>query len=131
MHIGSVSCAYDVQNAMKKIGIADSPEEHFGVFCLNVKGEVIAYHEVSHGELAATNCHPREVFKRAILSNAAGIICVHNHPSGDVTPSDDDLIATRRLFESGKLLGIRLVDHIITGLGGNLISLNAEGLLSE
>lgn len=129
-YIGSVSCVNDVENAIKKIGISDMSEEYFGVFCLNVKGQIIAYHEVSHGEIAATSCHPRDVFKRALLSNSAGIVCVHNHPSGFAVPSDEDLTVTKRLKDAGKLLGIELIDHLIIGLGGDLYSFRTTGFLS-
>jgi DNA repair protein RadC len=78
---------------------------------------VIAYHEVSRGTLDATLVHPREVFKAALLSNAASIILTHNHPSGDPTPSPDDHQLTRRLVDAGRLIGVEVLDHIIVGDG--------------
>ena len=73
--------------------------------------------------------HPREVFKPAILGNAAAIVLAHNHPSGDAAPSAEDLALTRRLCEVGELVGIRVLDHLVLGEGGTFRSLADEGLL--
>ena len=120
-------CA-DVMDLIVDLGFDLLPEEHLGMFCLNVKGEVIAFHEVSHGEIAATNCHPREIFKRAILNNAAGIIVFHNHPSGDATPSNEDILGTRRMLDAGQILGIKVVDHLVVS-EGKYCSLRVEGII--
>lgn len=95
---------------------------------LNVKGEVESKFIVSVGELAGTNVHPREVFSPAIRKGAAAVIIAHNHPSGDPTPSDDDILATRRLVEASRIIGIKLVDHVIVG-NGTFTSLRAEGVI--
>ncbi len=95
---------------------------------LNVKGEVESKIIVSVGELAGTNVHPREVFSPAIRKGAAAVIIAHNHPSGDPTPSDDDILATRRLVEASRIIGIKLVDHVIVG-NGTFTSLRAEGVI--
>ena len=87
------------------------------IMCLTTKHRVIAYHEVSRGILDSTLVHPREVFRAAILANAAGIVAGHNHPSGDPTPSPDDIALTRRLAAAGEVLGVPLLDHIIVGDG--------------
>lgn len=97
--------------------LQDEPAEVFAMICLNTKHRVIAYHEVSRGTLDATLVHPREVFKAALLVNSASIIVSHNHPSGDQTPSADDVALTSRLAAAGELLGIELLDHIIIGDG--------------
>ena len=97
--------------------LQDEPGEVFAILCLSTKHRVIAYHEVSRGTLDATLVHPREVFKAALLSNAASIILTHNHPSGDPTPSPDDNHLTRRLVDAGKLIGVEVLDHIIVGDG--------------
>ena len=91
------------------------PSEVFAILCLSTKHRVIAYHEVSRGTLDATLVHPREVFKAAILANAAALVVAHVHPSGDPTPSPDDIELTRRLAAAGTLLGIEVLDHIIVG----------------
>jgi DNA repair protein RadC len=93
------------------------PSEVFAILCLSTKRRVIAFHEVSRGSLDSTLVHPREVFKAAILANAGAIIICHSHPSGDPTPSPDDLHLTRQLAAAGTLLGIEVLDHIIVGDG--------------
>ena len=89
--------------------------EECRVLLLDAKHHVIGVHTVSIGSLTASIVHPREVFKAAILSNAAAIIAVHNHPSGDPTPSPEDRALTKRLHEAGTLLGISLLDHVVIG----------------
>ena len=89
--------------------------EHFLTLLLDRKNLVIGIHTVAVGSLSSTIVHPREVFKAAILANAAAIICSHNHPSGDPTPSPEDKTMTTRLVEAGKLLGIQVLDHIVIG----------------
>ena len=104
------------------------PNEVFAMLCLSTKCRVIAYHEVSRGTLDATLVHPREVFKAALLSNAACLVLAHNHPSGDPTPSPDDQHLTNRLADAGRLLGITVVDHLIVG-EGRWFSFRDAGLL--
>ena len=116
----------DVYDAAKNIGYGTYAEEYFGMFCCNTKGDVISYHEISHGDLASSTVHPREVFKRALLNNASAIIFVHNHPRGDVTPSESDKETTRRLWDAGHLLGIPVLDHVIIG-DGSYYSMNSGG----
>jgi DNA repair protein RadC len=95
--------------------LRDEPSEVFAMLCLSTKHRVIGYHEVSRGTLDATLVHPREVFKAALLANAAAIIVAHNHPSGDPTPSSDDAARTARLAAAGEMLGVPLLDHIVIG----------------
>jgi DNA repair protein RadC len=97
--------------------LQDQPTEVFAILCLTTKHRVIAYHEVSRGTLDSTLVHPREVFKVALLANAAAIIVSHNHPSGDPSPTLDDLEITRRLVATGEVLGIPVLDHIVIGDG--------------
>ena len=91
--------------------------EHFIVLLVNRKNEVIGINTVSVGSLSASVVSPREVFKPAILANAAALICAHNHPSGDPKPSAEDRALTERLYQAGKLLDIQVLDHIIIGDG--------------
>jgi DNA repair protein RadC len=100
----------------------DQPVEVFVILCLSTK-----HHEVSRGSLDATIVHPREVFKPAFLSNAAAIVVAHNHPSGDPTPSRDDLAITKRLVASGELLGVTVLDHLVIG-AGRYVSFKNAGL---
>jgi DNA repair protein RadC len=95
--------------------LQDEPAEVFGIVCLTTKHRVIAYHEVSRGTLDSTLVEPRGVFRAALLTNCAALVAGHNHPSGDPTPSPDDIQITRRLAATGELLGIPLLDHIIVG----------------
>ena len=101
-------------------GVRDSVHVH--------QDRVIAYHEVSRGTLDATLVHPREVFKAALLANAAAIVLCHDHPSGEPTPSPDDLQLTRRLVEAGTLLGVDVLDHVIVG-DGRYYSFKESGCL--
>jgi DNA repair protein RadC len=91
--------------------------EYFVVILLDRKHAPIGINTVSIGSLTASVVHPREVFKSAILANAAALLCGHNHPSGDPTPSQEDRALTQRLVEAGKLLGIAVLDHIVLGDG--------------
>jgi DNA repair protein RadC len=109
--------------------LADVDREHFVVLMLDQKNHVIGIHTVSMGSLTASIVHPREVYKAAILANAAAIMCGHNHPSGDPQPSREDRAITQRLVEAGKLLGISVVDHVIIGSAGKYFSFADEGLL--
>jgi len=109
--------------------LADVDREHFVVLLLDQKNRVIGIHTVSIGSLTASVVHPREVFKVAILANAAAIIAGHNHPSGDPQPSREDRALTTRLVEAGKLLGINVLDHIIIGGEGRYFSFGDENLL--
>lgn len=90
-----------------------SKKEHFAIFFLDVRNQEIRRETISIGTLNASLVHPREVFEPAIRYSAASIILVHNHPSGDCTPSDEDRKVTDRLVEAGKLLGIEVQDHVI------------------
>ncbi len=102
--------------------------EHFVVLLLDTKNNIVGINTVSIGTLNASIVHPREVFKPAILENAGSVILAHNHPSGDPTPSQEDLEITRRLFDGGKILGIDVRDHIIIG-DGCFFSFRERGML--
>lgn len=92
-------------------------EEIFKTVLLNTKNEIITDIDVSHGTLNSSLVHPREVFKQAIKKSANKIILIHNHPSGNVEPSNEDMHITDRLIECGKIIGIEVIDHIIIGDG--------------
>ena len=102
--------------------------EQFIIACLNTKNEPTNISVVSVGTLNKAIVHPREVFKTAILSNAASIMAFHNHPSGDTEPSQQDIQLTNRLYEAGELLGIKLLDHLVIG-DGTFTSLKEKGYL--
>jgi len=91
--------------------------EHFGIILLNARNAVIRAQVISVGSLNASLVHPREIFRPAIVGRAARLILFHNHPSGDPTPSPEDVALTGRLIQLGKTLGIEVVDHVILGDG--------------
>ncbi len=105
-------------------------KEHFKSLLLDAKGRIIFIDDVSIGDLTTTPVHPREVFKSAIKKSAASVIFVHNHPSGDPEPSMDDIALTSRLVSAGKLIGIKVLDHIIIG-DGEYYSFAGVGLLDN
>lgn len=109
--------------------LEDCDREHFVVIALDTKHQPTRIQVVSVGSLDATIVHPREVFKIAVLANASAIICLHCHPSGIPTCSPEDLAVTKRLCESGKILGLEVLDHIIVGDQGRFESLKAKGLM--
>ena len=105
--------------------------ETFCALHLNAKGKPLSMSVVSIGELNSTLVHPREVFKASILSNASAVIFMHNHPSGELTPSEEDKKATKRLKMAGQILGIPVVDHIIVGENKeNYYSFHANDILN-
>lgn len=117
----------DAANLFRQF-IGDCDRESFCILCLNTKNEPTALHQVSTGTLNASLVHPRETFKLAILANSASIIAAHNHPSGEPTPSPEDVELTERLRDCGTLLGIDLLDHLIIG-DGTFVSMKERGLM--
>jgi len=108
--------------------LADLPAEEFHVLALDSQSGVLRDLLVTRGLLNASLVHPREVFRGAIAEAAAGIIVVHNHPSGDPTPSADDRAATRQLVEAGRVLDLPVYDHVVIG-SGRYVSFAEDGLL--
>ncbi len=90
-------------------------KEHFVCLFLNTKNHVIGQETLSMGSLNASIVHPREVFRAAIKRSSASIVCAHNHPSGDPTPSPEDVEITKRLVQAGEIVGIDVLDHIVIG----------------
>ncbi|WP_338555259.1 DNA repair protein RadC [Paenibacillus sp. KS-LC4] len=103
-------------------------KEHFVCLFLNTKNHIIAQETLSMGTLNASLVHPREVFRAAIKCSSASLICVHNHPSGDPTPSPEDIALTKRLVSAGELVGIEVLDHLVIG-DGRFISLKEQGYM--
>ncbi|MGG1515774.1 DNA repair protein RadC [Paenibacillus oryzisoli] len=103
-------------------------KEHFVCLFLNTKNQILAKETLSMGSLNASIVHPREVFRAAIKCSSASIVCVHNHPSGDPTPSPEDVNLTARLVEAGSIIGIDVLDHVIIG-DQRYISLKEQGLM--
>ena len=105
--------------------IHEEPEEYMYMICMNTKNKVTGVFEISHGNVNSSIVTPREVFQKALLANAVSIILLHNHPSGDSTPSNEDIKATKRLVEAGKIVGVEVLDHII--IGDRYTSLQEQG----
>ncbi len=103
-------------------------QEHFVCVYLNTKNQVLHKQTIFIGSLNASIVHPREVFKEAFRRSAASIICLHNHPSGDPTPSKEDIDVTKRLLECGRMIGIDVLDHLIIG-EKKYVSLKEKGYL--
>ncbi len=110
------------------IRIHEEPEEYMYMLCLNNKNRVTGIFEISHGNVNSSIVGPREVFQKALLANAVNIILMHNHPSGDPSPSSEDVKVTKRLADAGTLLGVHVLDHIIVG-DKRYVSLKDKGYL--
>jgi len=111
-----------------RASIQDKAKEHFKLILLNPRNKIIGISTISVGTLNASLVHPREVFKDAIKHSAASVVLAHNHPSGDPEPSEDDLKITKKLVESGTILGIEVIDHIVIGKN-NFCSFKERGLI--
>jgi DNA repair protein RadC len=99
------------------------------MFCVSAKLRVIAYHEVHRGGVNSSLVYPRDVFKAALISNAAAVVVGHNHPSGDPEPSPEDRAVTRRLMSAGEVIGVAVLDHIVVGHGGRFFSFKQAGAM--
>lgn len=119
-----IGTADDIYREMTDL--KDEKKEVFVVFHLNTKNKIILREIVSIGILNASLIHPRETFRTAIINNANSIILAHNHPSGDATPSQGDKDITKTLVNAGEILGIKVLDHIITGKN-SFVSMNQRG----
>jgi len=96
-----------------RTSVLEVDREYFYILYLNSRNQIFGQDVVSVGSLDASIVHPREIFKKSIKRSAASIVLVHNHPSGDPTPSDDDYEVTKRLVEAGRLLGVHVLDHVV------------------
>ena len=103
-------------------------QEHLRVLLLNTKNEVVSLQEIYIGNVNSSVARPAEIFRPAVRDNAPSVIVVHNHPSGDPTPSPEDVAITKDLVQAGNLLSIDLLDHVVIGSGGRFVSLNQKGL---
>lgn len=104
--------------AAQAVEIRDKKKEYLLAFFLNARHQLIARETISIGTLTASLAHPREIFAPAIGKAAAGVILVHNHPSGDPAPSDEDVRLTKRIAQAGQIMGIELLDHLIVAQNG-------------
>ncbi len=115
------------EDVYRRLGprLRDAPQEEFHALLLNTRHRVVREVLITRGILDASLIHPREVFRVAVGEGAAGIILVHNHPSGDPTPSPEDRAVTRQLSEAGRAVGIPVLDHVVVGRG-RYVSLASE-----
>ena len=127
LHLPPIDCSHHAAAVAAHL-VADADRETFIAIHLDTKLRLLSAEVVAVGTLAATLVHPREVFKAALLANAAALVLAHVHPSGDPTPSRDDIELTRRLAAAGTLLGIDVLDHIVVG-HGRYASFRELGLL--
>ena len=114
--IKRVTCAKDVFDLFHE-RLRNEKQEHFYIIILSTKNHILGEHLVSKGILDAAIIEPREVFRPAVKSAASRIILIHNHPSGDPTPSDEDLEVTKKLIDAGEMMNIKVLDHVIVGDG--------------
>jgi DNA repair protein RadC len=123
----TIRSPHDAANYLMELLSLDQQEKFFCLY-LNTKNQVVYEKAVFVGSLNASIVHPREVFKEAVKWSAASIIVSHNHPSGDPTPSREDIEVTKRLVEAGEILGIECLDHLIVG-DGRFVSLKEKGYI--
>ena len=115
-----------IANVLFEHGLNSSAEEKMVVVCLDVHMNIIGLHEVAHGGINGCAIRMADIYKRALLNNAYGIVIAHNHPGGKASPSHEDVMITDKIIEAGKLLGIDCVDHIIVTID-NYYSLREHG----
>lgn len=115
-NLTSLSSPDKIVSMMNDVFFANKQtEEHMWMIACDVKCKLIGVFEISHGTLNGSFANPREMFVRLCLSNAYGFVLVHNHPSGDPTPSQDDIVVTKRIKQASDILGFALLDHIVIG----------------
>ena len=111
--------------ARKFLHLHEQSEEYLYMICMNVKNVITSVFELSHGNVNSSIVGVREMFQKALLANAVSIIVMHNHPSGDCSPSREDIEVTRRMVEAGRIVGVEVLDHII--IGDKYCSLKEKG----
>ncbi len=122
-----INSPQDVANLlMAEMAVLD--QEHLKALLLNTKNEVLGIREIYVGNVNSSVVRPAEVFRPAVRENATSVIVVHNHPSGDPTPSAEDVSITRNLVEAGKMMAVEVLDHLVIGSGNRFISLKESGI---
>jgi len=110
--------------------LRERDRECFGVILLDARNRAIGLHVATVGTIDTSIIDPGAVFKAALLANAAGVLLTHNHPSGDETPSAEDLRITKQLVEAGRVLNIPVLDHVVLGGPGRFVSMREQGLVT-
>ena len=122
-----INSPQDVANLlMAEMAVLD--QEHLKALLLNTKNEVLGIREIYVGNVNSSVVRPAEVFRPAVRDNATSLIIVHNHPSGDPTPSSEDVSITRTLVEAGKMMSVEVLDHLVIGSGNRFVSLKEAGM---
>ena len=124
----------DIARFLRAINLQEKEQEHFLVIILDVRHQIKGFYTVSIGLLDRSPVHSREVYRNSIIQGASRIVLAHNHPSGDPTPSAQDISSTRTVVEAGKIIGIEVLDHVIIGLPSpsrarDYLSFREEGLM--
>ena len=122
-----INSPQDVANLLTA-EMAALEQEHLKALLLNTKNEVMGIREIYVGNVNTSVVRPAEVFRPAVRDNATAVIVAHNHPSGDPTPSDEDIAITRKLIEAGKMMAVELLDHLVIGSGNRFVSLKESSL---
>lgn len=128
--MSSILSPRDVVTAIKKFGLLDCDREFFVLLFVDLKKQCVGFQLVSLGTLNASLVHPRELFVSAIKEKASEIVIAHNHPSGDLTPSVEDVALMTRIQQAWRLLGVELLDHVIVGPDGKWMSLQEQGIMN-
>jgi len=119
--VGDESASYQISKPetvaqyLKLMGLHEDEQENFVVLFLDTRNKVKGFDKVTRGLVDRSHVHPREVFRAAIIAGASKVILCHNHPSGDCSPSKQDLTSTKNLCEAGEIIGIKVLDHVIVG----------------
>lgn len=114
--------------AIKHLKLNQNPEEHMAMLCLNTKNRIIGVFDISHGTVNSSVVGIREIFQKALLANAVHILLMHNHPSGDPTPSREDIAVTEKVMDAGDIVGVKVLDHLV--IGDTYVSIKAR-LMSQ
>ena len=125
----NIRTANDAASVLMDLGLHEAVEEYVFLLCLNCRGAITAVHEVAHGSLTERPTSSRSVFTRALLCCAASIIIAHNHPSGDPSPSQEDITVTEKIKKGGALLDIPVIDHLIIASDSTYFSFKENGLI--
>lgn len=125
----NVGCSDEAYSLLRRLGYHMKPQEVFGVLMFSCNGDLIGFSEVSTGALSATIASPRDILQRALIANAASILVWHNHPSGSLTESGEDVSLTKKLEQACQCLDIKLLDHLVISENGykSIISRIWEG----
>lgn len=118
-----------IAQLFKENDLFDMADEYVWMLCVDAKMHIIEFSELSHGTINWSFASPRNVFRKCILNNAYGFVMIHNHPSGDVTPSADDIKISKNIKALGKIMEIYLVDHIIIAPNGDYYSMEEQNIL--